>query len=209
MTDGEQLLHDDVSIISIDDILPYSNNPKQHPDAQIEKIASSIKNYGWDQPIVVDGDNEIIKGHGRHQAAKRLGLDEVPVIVRDDLNSGEAKASRIADNKTSESGWNDELLLTELESLEPQGIEAEDLGFDEDEYDDLTEDFGSDEDLVMDDFDTPSGDVDTSLGLDFDSEADYDDVVEWFNSAMEEWGCDDREQVLVELSFVPPQEVDP
>jgi hypothetical protein len=73
----------------IEDVHPYANNAKEHPDEQVEKIRSSIKNYGWDQPIVVDAGGEIIKGHGRRLAAKSLGMAEVPVIVREDLSEGE------------------------------------------------------------------------------------------------------------------------
>jgi len=111
------MTHTDVEVWPIDELIPYSNNPKEHPDEQVQKIASSIKNYGWDQPIVVDGGGEIIKGHGRRQAAQVLELDEVPVIVRDDLTDAEAKAARIADNKTAESEWVDDLLTIELEQV--------------------------------------------------------------------------------------------
>jgi len=130
------MTHTDVEVWPIDELIPYSNNPKEHPDGQVQKIASSIKNYGWDQPIVVDGSGEIIKGHGRRQAAQVLGLDEVPVIVREDLSDAEAKAARIADNKTAESPWDDELLSIELEALE-NDFDADALGFDGDELDDL------------------------------------------------------------------------
>ena len=130
-------LHDRVERVSRDELIPYSNNPKEHPQEQVNKIASSIKNYGWDQPIVVDGDGEIIKGHGRLQAAKTLGLDEVPVIWREDLTDAEAKAARIADNKTAESPWNDDLLATEIEVLDE--FDADDLGFSQSEVDELLE----------------------------------------------------------------------
>ena len=130
-------LADVVEIRSVDELLPYVNNPKKHPDPQIDKIASSIKNFGWDQPIVVDADGEIIKGHGRLQAAKRLGIEEVPVIERADLSKSEAKASRIADNKTAESPWDYELVATELDTLDE--FTVEDLGFDQDEWDDITD----------------------------------------------------------------------
>jgi len=131
-------LHSETQIIDRDELIPYSNNPKEHPDAQVKKIASSIKNYGWDQPIVVDEDYEIIKGHGRLQAAEFLDLTEVPVIVRDDLTDAEKKASRIADNKTAESDWIDNALETEMEVLETnEEIELDNLGFDDEEIDDL------------------------------------------------------------------------
>jgi len=126
----------EVTMWPVDELIPYTNNPKQHPDEQIQKLASSIKNYGWDQPIVVDGDGEIIKGHGRLQAAERLNLTEVPVIERPDLTDAQAKAARIADNKTAESAWDDELLAVELEQIDAT-FSAEQLGFDGPELDDL------------------------------------------------------------------------
>jgi hypothetical protein len=128
----------DVELRNPDDLIPYANNAKEHPDEQVNKIASSIKNYGWDQPIVVDDDSEIIKGHGRLQAAKKLDLDEVPVIERTDLSDAEAKAARIADNKTAESAWDDELLEVEVEELNTEfDMGALELGFDDDELNDL------------------------------------------------------------------------
>jgi ParB-like chromosome segregation protein Spo0J len=141
-------LHDAVDRVPREELIPYTNNPKEHPDEQVKKIASSIKNYGWDQPIVVDSDGEIIKGHGRMQAAERLGLDTVPVIRRDDLTDAEAKAARIADNKTAESAWDDDLLATEIETI-PE-FDAETLGFDESELDELLEPADMD---VPDEFD--------------------------------------------------------
>ena len=131
-------LHDRVERVSRDELIPYSNNPKEHPEEQVNKIASSIKNYGWDQPIVVDGGGEIIKGHGRLQAAEKLGLDEVPVIWREDLSDAEAKAARIADNKTAESPWSDDELETEIGVLaDDDAIDLDSLGFDEDELNDM------------------------------------------------------------------------
>jgi len=127
----------EVELRPTDDLLPYTNNPKEHPDDQVRKIASSIKNYGWDQPIVVDGDGEIIKGHGRLQAAELLGLDEVPVIERPELSDAEARAARIADNKTAESPWDDESLGIEVEQLTDDPIDMDTLGFDDGELDSL------------------------------------------------------------------------
>jgi DNA (cytosine-5)-methyltransferase 1 len=132
----------DVELVGIDALIPYGNNPKAHPEEQVNKIASSIKCYGWDQPIVVDSDGEIIKGHGRLQAAQKLGLDEVPVIWREDLTDAEAKAARIADNKTAESEWLDDELATELELL--GDFDDVELGFDEGEVDDILADFNED-----------------------------------------------------------------
>jgi DNA (cytosine-5)-methyltransferase 1 len=127
------------------DLIPYTNNPKKHPDDQVQKIASSIKNYGWDQPIVVDGEGEIIKGHGRMQAAELLGLEEVPVIERPDLTDAEVRAARIADNKTAESEWLDDSLATEIDVLaDIDTIDIDSLGFDDGEIDDLLADISED-----------------------------------------------------------------
>lgn len=132
----------------LDEVIPYTNNPKEHPEWQIKKIASSIKNYGWDVIIVVDEDGEIIKGHGRLQAAERLDMDEAPVIFRDELSKAEARAARIADNKSAESGWSEDLLEVELGQLEDEGIDPETLGFDEDEIEDLLAEAEDDEAAV-------------------------------------------------------------
>jgi len=137
-------------------LIPYSNNPKEHPEAQIDKIASSIKNYGFVQPIVVDGENEVIIGHGRLKAAKKLGLDEIPVIRHEDITDSEAKALRLADNKIAESQWEDEKLAVELEQL----TEADDYdelihGFNEDEMSEYLDSLTDEEDLEEPDTEDP------------------------------------------------------
>jgi len=140
MTTDDTDLHDEVTIRPLDSIVPYGENPKEHPQEQVDKIASSIQRFGWDQPIVVDGDGTIIKGHGRYQAAQKLGLDEVPVIEQPDLSDAEARAARIADNRVAESEWDDDLLAVELELVEESPIDAELTGFDGDEPTSISED---------------------------------------------------------------------
>jgi len=129
-------------------LIPYSNNPKEHPEGQIDEIASSIKNYGFVQPVVVDSENEVIIGHGRLKAAKKLGLDEIPVIRHDDITESEAKALRLADNKIAESEWEDEKLAVELEQL-TEADDYEDLihGFDEDEMSEYLDSLTDEKDL--------------------------------------------------------------
>jgi len=153
---------DEIDRVPPAELIPYSNNAKEHPEEQVKKIASSIKNYGWDQPIVVDGENEIIKGHGRLQAAELLGLSEVPVIKRKDLTEAEAKASRIADNKTAESAWIDDMLEAEVNVLaEDESINTDSLGFDDDELDSLiSEATLGDEDIAEAFGDLPDGERD-------------------------------------------------
>jgi len=129
----------DIDIVGVDDILPYGDNPKRHPDEQIEKIASSIQRFGWDQPIVVDAGQTIIKGHARYQAAKRLGLEQVPVITQTGLSEAEVRAARIADNRVAESGWDDDLLSTELDFIDDCGLDLAVSGMGDNEIDDLIE----------------------------------------------------------------------
>ena len=192
-------LHDEVEVWERDRLIPYANNPKQHPSDQVDKIAASIKQYGWDQPIVADGDGEIIKGHGRYQAAKKLAMDEVPVIVRTDLSDAEKKAARIADNRTAQSEWADESLATELESLHEHDILPTDVGFDDGEMEDIT-DFGDwDDDLDMDDFDDPMQGGDTSLTISFEDKLAYEDALDWFDDMMAAHGLDDRAAVITHL----------
>lgn len=115
-----------------EDLIPYINNPRNN-DGAVDKVASSIKNFGFKVPIVVDGDNEIIAGHTRLKAAKKLGMDEVPCIVADDLNDGQIKAFRLADNRVAEfAEWDMELLESELEELKDYdlGFEFDDMGMD-------------------------------------------------------------------------------
>lgn len=98
----------------IDRIIPYHKNAKIH---KVDQIAASIREFRIDQPIVVDQNGVIIKGHGRLKAAKKLGLAEFPVVVRKDLTAEQVRLARIADNRVSEGGWNPELLQDDLKSL--------------------------------------------------------------------------------------------
>ena len=118
-------------------LIPYINNAKTHPAEQIAKIAASIAAFGFDQPIVIDEQGIIIKGHGRLEASLRLGLNSVPVVIRTDLTPSEVKAARLADNKTAESPWDEELLRLELGALQEHGFDLEITGFTDDELEAL------------------------------------------------------------------------
>lgn len=111
--------------------MPYENNTKTHPPEQVDRIAESIKRFGWQQPIVVDRDNVVIIGHGRLMAAKQLMLDTVPVVYADNLTEEEAQALRLADNKTNESPWDFGKLEEELAALSIAGIDMTAFGFDD------------------------------------------------------------------------------
>ena len=105
--------------LSADDIKPYETNPRQIGDDAIEAVASSIKMYGWQQPIVVDENNKIVAGHVRYLAARKIGLDTIPVKRADDLSEAEVRQYRILDNKVSElAKWDSTLLEFELSEIE-------------------------------------------------------------------------------------------
>jgi len=102
----------------IQEIKPYSKNAKKHPQKQVKLIAESIKRFGFDSPIIIDKNNEVIAGHGRLEAAKLLGLKDVPVIQKESLTPQEVKAYRLADNKIAESEWDMDLAIEELKGLD-------------------------------------------------------------------------------------------
>lgn len=117
-----------VQSIKISEVKPYDKNPRKNDDG-VEAVANSIKEFGWQQPIVVDKDNVIIVGHTRYKAAKKLGMKEVPVVVADKLSPEQVKAYRLADNKTGElTDWDMGLLDDELADI--ADIDMSDFGFD-------------------------------------------------------------------------------
>jgi DNA modification methylase len=122
----------------IEALIPYANNSRTHSDEQVAQIAASVREFGWTNPILVDGQNGIIAGHGRLAAARKLGMAEVPVIVLDHLSDAQKKALVIADNKlASNAGWDDEMLRLELGDLQEMGFDATLTGFSTDELDAL------------------------------------------------------------------------
>ena len=113
--------------LSIHDLVPYENNPRNNIEA-VEYVANSIEKFGFKVPIVVDTNNVIVAGHTRYMARKKLGLETVPCIVADDLTEEQIKAFRLADNKVSEiATWDDELLAIELSDI--VDIDMSDFGF--------------------------------------------------------------------------------
>lgn len=152
---------------SIAKLIPYASNSRTHSDAQVAQIAASIKEFGWTNPILVSGDNSIIAGHGRLMAARKLDMEEVPVIVLDHLSKAQQRALVIADNQLAlNAGWDMNMLKAEIEDLSLENFNLELLGFDDDFLDGLLETAPSggntDEDAVPEVPETPKtvlGDV--------------------------------------------------
>lgn len=120
-----------IEYINIEKLIPYINNPRIN-DGAVDKVASSIRNFGFKNPIIIDKGNEIIAGHTRLKAARKLGLEEVPTIKVEDLTEQQIKAFRIADNKTAEfADWDFGLLEIELEGLDDifTGFDLDDAEF--------------------------------------------------------------------------------
>ncbi len=118
-----------ISYQAIESIHPYENNPRNNA-AAVDLVAKSIKDFGFRVPILIDQNDIIIAGHTRYEAAKKLGLKEVPCVKVTDLTDAQIRAYRIADNKTAEaSSWDDDLLKAEMEALQGLGIDLESTGF--------------------------------------------------------------------------------
>lgn len=132
-------------------LIPYARNARTHSDAQVAQIAASIVEFGWTNPILVDGGNGVIAGHGRLLAARQLGLDTVPVIELAHLSPAQKRAYILADNRLAENaGWDDELLALELAELRDAEFDLDLLGFSDEEIDEL---LGAGEDAGLTDED--------------------------------------------------------
>ena len=139
----------------VDTLIPYARNAKQHSDAQVAQIAASIREFGWGAPILIDGQNNVIAGHGRLLAARKLGMTEVPVVPLEHLTDTQRRALILADNKIGENAaWENELLGVELSELQEAGFDLGLTGFSPEEWDALiageedTNDGLTDEDAV-------------------------------------------------------------
>ena len=125
----------------VEALIPYARNPRTHNDEQVAKIAASIVEYGWTNPVLVDGDNGIIAGHGRLAAAHKLGLTEVPVIELAHLSPTQKRAYVISDNRLAlDAGWDDAMLALELAELSEAGFDLALTGFEDAEIEALLAD---------------------------------------------------------------------
>lgn len=142
-----------MELVSITKLVPYVNNARTHSPEQIMKLRSSLREFGFINPVIIDKDYGIIAGHGRVMAAKEEGIDEVPCVFVDYLTEAQKKAYILADNRMAlDAGWDEEMLKIEIESLQGMDFDISLAGFDDDEIADL---FAGDDksDVKEDDFD--------------------------------------------------------
>jgi DNA modification methylase len=122
----------------VESLIPYARNARQHSDAQVAQIAASIIEFGWGAPILIDGQNNVVAGHGRLLAARKLGMAEVPVVPMEHLTDIQRKALILADNKIGENAsWDEALLGLELAELQDAGFDLDITGFTPEEWDEL------------------------------------------------------------------------
>ena len=141
----------EMQLVSIEKLVPYVNNARTHSPEQINKLRSSLREFGFINPVIIDRDFGVIAGHGRILAAKEEGITEVPCVLADHLTEAQKKAYIIADNRMAmDAGWDEELLRVEIEALQADAFDLSLTGFDEKELSDL---FKDDTDVQEDDFD--------------------------------------------------------
>lgn len=171
-------------MISTADLIPYVNNARVHSDEQVTQIASSIKEFGFTVPVLIDKDKGIIAGHGRIAAAKKLNIDEVPCIRIEHLTETQKKAYILADNRIAlNSTWDYELLGLELNSLKEADFDITEFGFDESEFRNSVLDYSIlDEEDVSDEIDSMSAGVKKAIQIEFDPEhyEEAQEVIKWW-----------------------------
>ena len=179
-----------IEIVDIDEIKESNYNSRIHSEAQIEKIASSIAEFGFVNPIIIDDENEIIAGHGRFMAAKHLNINEVPTIKLTHLTEDKKRAFIIADNKIALSGeWDYDMLKEEFDIILKSEMDIDLLGFNRKFIDSMFKEKDADVKVVH---------KLKTLKINFDAE-DYDTTLDSMNDIMDKEGCVDHEEVLVRL----------
>lgn len=154
------------------DLIPYARNSRTHSDYQVNQIASSIREFGFRVPVLVDKDNSIIAGHGRVMAALKLGLDEVPTVDGSDMTEVQRRMYVIADNKIAlNAGWDEELLMLEIKDLKSLGADISLLAFDPSELVSNEVDYSVLDDKDMDDkLDEMADGVRKAIQIEFEPE---------------------------------------
>ena len=170
-----------VELVNIDTIIPYARNPRNNTDA-VDDVVSSIKEFGFKQPIVVDKENVIIVGHTRYTAAKRLDMKKVPVLKAIDLDENKVKAYRIADNRVNQNAtWDYELLKLEFADID---LNTNFTGFELEEVNNIVDGWQTDIDLPTSDGESLDG-LKPVLKLEFNNNDDKDQAINFIEEALE------------------------
>lgn len=170
-----------VELVNIDTIIPYARNPRNNADA-VDSVVSSIKEFGFKQPIVVDKENVIIVGHTRYTAAKRLDMKQVPVLKATDLDENKVKAYRIADNRVNQNAtWDYELLKLEFGDID---LDTNFTGFELEEVNNIVDGWQTDIDLPASDGESLDG-LKPVLKLEFQNDDDKDQAINFIEEALE------------------------
>lgn len=180
---------------NVDDLIPYARNAKIHDENNINLIAGSIKSFGFNNPVLLDGENGIIAGHGRVLASKKLGIKQIPTIELQGLSDAEKRAYIIADNRlTEKSEWDKDMLGLELADLKALNIDLDSIGFNESEVNEL---LGVEGELPeIDDRDSP---LTKTFTVNYDNAEDYEEVISKIEQFKEEGEGNNNAKALLRL----------
>ncbi len=179
----------------VDDLIPYARNSKIHDETNVNLIAGSIKSFGFNNPVLLDGENGIIAGHGRVLAAKKLGMKTIPTIELQGLSETEKRAYIIADNRlTEKSEWDKDMLGLELADLKALNIDLDSIGFNENEVEEL---LGAEAEFPeIDDRDAP---LTKTFTVNYDNAEDYEEVISKIEQFKEEGEGNNNAKALLRL----------
>ena len=172
-----------IELMDIDKVIPYARNPRIN-DSAVDSVVASIKEFGWQQPVVVDKENVIIAGHTRHLAARQLDMKKIPVHVATNLTPNQVKAYRLADNRVSENAsWDYELLKLEFADLPDNDLIT--TGFSEEEISNVLDGWSADFDVSVNDGDEMEG-LKTVIKIEIDDENDKEDAIDFISRALKD-----------------------
>lgn len=179
----------------VDDLIPYARNSKIHDETNVNLIAGSIKSFGFNNPVLLDGENGIIAGHGRVLAAKKLGMKQIPTIELQGLSETEKRAYIITDNRlTEKSEWDKDMLGLELADLKALNIDLDSIGFNESEVEEL---LGAESEFPeIDDRDAP---LTKTFTVNYDNAEDYEEVISKIEQFKEEGEGNNNAKALLRL----------
>ena len=201
---SSELQKPEVEMLPLEALIPYACNARTHSDEQVAQVAASIREFGFTNPVLVSAENDIIAGHGRVMAARKLGLEKVPCIRLAHLTETQRRAYVLADNKLAlNSGWDEEMLANELQGLRGAEFDLSMLGFDAEAIESALT--GGDTDTFTGKGKTPVEKLDNylnaatkTLSLPFDSET-FDSVVFRFEKIKTEQNFETFSEVVLFL----------